>query len=124
MSETVSVLLVFLLVIIAPAAFVAFFTKKRIRQNEDDIGNMRGAIIALEKALHLTLVVSIIKTSSHVGEDDRDDVIDTLVARWKDALVNDMSFLWPATPQQREGYRLVHKGFLQLLQDLKRKPEV
>ena len=124
MSETVSVLLVFLLVIIAPAAFVAFFTRKRIRQNEDDIERLIGAITALEKALHMTLVQSIIKPPLHLGEDDRDDVIDVLIARWEDALMIEMSRLVYSAPQQKEGYRLIHEGFLQLLQSLKREDQV
>ncbi len=124
MSETVSALLVFLLVIIALAAFVTFFTRKRIRQNEDDIERLIGAITALEKALHMTLVQSIIKPPLHLGEDDRDDVIDVLIARWEDALMIEMSRLVYSTPQQKEGYRLIHEGFLQSLQSLKREDQV
>ena len=122
MSETVGALLVFLLVIIALAALVAFFARKGIRRNEDDIQRMLGTAIALEKALHMTLAVSIIKPPPRVGEDDRDDVIDTLIARWEDAQVSEMSFLWQTTPQLKEGYQLIHKGLLQALQDMKRKP--
>ncbi len=86
-----------------------------LQQNEDDIDRLYGATVALEKMLQITLTVCLTKPPPH-----SEDTWNMLIEKWEEALVRDISVLWQSTPQQREGYRLIHKGFLQLLQNLKK----
>ena len=71
----------------------------------------------------MSLVPSIIKPP-HLEEYDRDDAIDTIIAGWEKAMMIEMSHLVYSPPQQKEGYRLIHEGFIEALQSLKKEPEV
>lgn len=114
----------FVVGLIIIAGFIVFFTRKRIQRNEDDIERLIGATTALEKALYMTLVPSIVRPSSPAEEMERDDLIDMLIRKWDGAMMIEMSRLVYSPPQQKEGYRLIHEGFVEALQSLKKEPEV
>ena len=97
----------------------ASFTGKRTQGNEADIERLTGAIIALEKALHLTLGQSIIG-GNVPGEEGmtRDDIINLLIEQWEEASRVNQELV-SISPYMQEGYLQIHDGFLKALRFLK-----